>query len=268
MGRIPKPCRNGKELLRRRAKFNPMADACCSPVVQVQDSTADTHGEPVLTFTPGGMHVNHPSSQGGKMSRNGPRQGQNASAFSPEICPCFSRMDPGTPPEFSTLSSSFALRFPGWTPALAFPGCIFALLEVCFVPFSGADFPATLPFPGWPGSFDAWKREQPFSRTLDPRTMATRWTGAPWRGGARGKTRCEQTRWDRIRYLAGTSKYPHAHIHTRACEHEVCVPTGCMPHTRMPPLSAMGTQGFKACGNRGCLNRFIVDRYLNVAAWG
>ena len=112
MGRIPKPCRNGKELLRRRAKFNPMADACCSPVVQVQDSTADTHGEPVLTFTPGGMHVNHPSSQGGKMSRNGPRQGQNASAFSPEICPCFSRMDPGTPQNFRHYRALLPLDFP------------------------------------------------------------------------------------------------------------------------------------------------------------
>ena len=268
MGRIPKPCRNGKELLRRRAKFNPMADACCSPVVQVQDSTADTHGEPVLTFTPGGMHVNHPSSQGGKMSRNGPRQGQNASAFSPEICPCFSRMDPGTPQNFRHYRALLPLDFPDGRLPLLFPDAFLPFWRCVLCLFRGRISRPPFHFPDGPGLLTLGKESNLFQGHSTRAPWPRDGLAPPGAAVRAWKNRCEQTRWDRIRYPAGTSKYPHAHIHTRACEHEVCVPTGCMPHTRMPPLSAMGTQGFKACGNRGCLNRFVVDRYLNMAAWG
>ena len=48
MGRITKLYINRKALLRWRAKFNPMANAYCSPMAQVPDSLADTNGEPIL----------------------------------------------------------------------------------------------------------------------------------------------------------------------------------------------------------------------------
>ena len=245
MGRIPKPCRNGKELLRRRAKFNPMADACCSPVVQVQDSTADTHGEPVLTFTPGGMHVNHPSSQGGKMSRNGPRQGQNASAFSPEICPCFSRMDPGTPQNFRHDRALLPLDFPDGRLPLLFPDAFLPFWRCVLCLFRGRISRPPFHFPDGPGLLTLGKESNLFqghsTRAPWPRDGLAP-PGAAVRVEKPGANKPAGIGSDTLREHLNihTHTYTHAHANTRS----VCPLGACLIHVcpHYPPWEPKGSR--------------------------